>query len=129
MSAVPQGLTLDTGALIGIQRDNRRVVTMLRRAIQHGQPVHIVPEVLAQAWRGGPRNSRLARFVKQREVTVVSYDRWTAQAVGELAARSSHADVIDVHVALHARWQDHIVLTSDPDDLRAIDPRLPLIVV
>jgi hypothetical protein len=124
-----RGLTLDAGALIAIDRDDRIVRGLLRWTIRQGEPVHVIPEVVAQVCRGGPRGARLARFLNQAEVTVPSYDDRTARAVGELAARSGHRDVVDVHVVVHARLHRHAVVTSDPDDLRAVDPRLPLIVV
>jgi len=124
-----RGLTLDAGALIAIDRDDRTVRSLLRRTIQEGEPVHVIPEVVAQAWRGGPRGARLARFLNQYEVTVTDYGDTTARAVGELAALCGHDDVVDVHVVLHARLHRHAVVTTDPDDLRAVDPRLPLIVV
>jgi hypothetical protein len=50
-----------------------------------------------------------------------------ARSVGLICADSGHDDVIDVHVALCARERNHAVVTSDPDDLRRIDPTLPLI--
>lgn len=123
------GLTLDAGALIAIERDDHFVRRLLRRTIQQGEPVHVIPEVVAQAWRDGSRGVRLARFLNQDEVTVPEYDVRTAHAVGELAALSGHADMVDAHVVLHARLHRHAVVTTDPDDLRAVDPRLPLIAV
>ena len=52
-----------------------------------------------------------------------------APRVGLLCARSGHADVIDVHVALCARERRHAVATSDPDDMLRIDHALPVIKV
>lgn len=56
-------------------------------------------------------------------------DELTARAVGLLCGRSGHPDVVDVQVALHARQAHHAVITSDADDLRAVDPSLRLIEV
>ena len=39
------------------------------------------------------------------------------------------ADIVDVHVALLAQEQGHTVVTSDPEDLSAVHPSLPLITV
>ena len=124
-----RGLSLDAGALIAIERGDIEVLGLIDRAIAGGEPVHVIPEVVAQAWGGGPRGARLARFLNQAEVTVTSYNDRTARAVGELAALCGHRDVVDLHVVLHARLHRHAVVTTDPDDLRAVDPRLPLIVV
>lgn len=71
----------------------------------------------------------MARLLAQPEVTVSALDEATARAVGMLCGRSGCSDVVDVQVALHATEQGHHVVTSDPDDLRAINPVLPLVVV
>ncbi|MGQ0777752.1 MAG: hypothetical protein ACT4NY_25645 [Pseudonocardiales bacterium] len=85
--------------------------------------------VLAQAWRGGPRQARIARLLADPDVHVVVLDDPTAWAVGALVARSDHHDIVDVSVALCAAERGHVVLTSDPDDIAAVDPRLALITV
>jgi len=124
-----QGLTLDAGALIALDHGHQETRAMLDRAVRHGKPVHVVPGVLAQVWRGGPRQARLASFLDQSEVHLASLDPETAKAVGVLAGFTGHADVVDVHVALHARLHGHGVVTSDADDIRAVDPSLMIIEV
>ena len=79
--------------------------------------------------RGGPRQARVARLLGDPAVTVVAMDELEARAVGLLCGRSGHSDVVDVHVALVARDRDSTVVTSDPDDLRHVDPAVSLIVV
>lgn len=123
------GISLDTGALIAGERGDVRLFDVLDQAAQAGLEVHIVPGVLAQAWRGGTRQARLSRLLHADGVQVVVMDEEVALAVGELCGRSRHPDVVDVHVVLHARENGHHVVTSDPDDLRRVDPALPLIVI
>lgn len=123
------GLTLDAGALIAVERGDRVVVETVRHAVRSGRAVHIVPGALAQAWRGGSRQARLARLLSVQGVTVVGFGPSTAKLVGELIGMTGHADVTDVHVALHARLHRHAVMTSDPDDIRAVDPSLTIIAV
>lgn len=123
------GLSLDAGALIAYEKGDRRVGGLLMRAIARGLEIHAVPEVIAQVWRGGPRQARLARLLDSDGVEIPAYDGETARAVGQLCGRSGHHDVIDVHVVLHARLHDQLVITSDPGDLRAVDPRVRLVVV
>jgi predicted nucleic acid-binding protein len=123
------GISLDTGALIASERGDVRVFDVLDQALRAGLEVHIVPGVLAQAWRGGTRQARLSRLLHADGVQVVVMDEEVAFAVGELCGRSRHADIVDVHVVLHARAHGHRVVTSDPDDLRQVDPALPVIVV
>ena len=121
------GLTLDAGALVAVERRVTRVLHLLDTALRRGQPLHVLPDVLAQAWRGGPRQAELAKFLSLPQVTCPNYDELTARAVGVLCGTSGHSDVVDVHVALHARRNGHQVVTSDGDDLRRIDPTLQII--
>ena len=123
------GLTLDTGALLGLERGDPKVRALLRRAVENGVGVAVPAGVVAQAWRGGPRQARVARLLGDPLVRVPSLDESTARAVGLLCGRSGHSDIVDVQVALHAREHGQTVVTSDPYDLRAIDPGLRLVVV
>ena len=123
------GLSLDTGALVALERGERRIATLLDEADRHDLEVHVVAGVVAQAWRGGVRQARLARLINSPDVSVPILDEPTARAVGELCGASGHADVVDVHVVLNARLHGHRIVTSDPDDLHRVDPSLPLIVL
>lgn len=89
----------------------------------------MIPEVVAHVWRDGARQARTAALLSTDEVTVPVYDEVAARAVGRLCGSSGRRDVVDVHVVLHARVHDQVVLTSDPGDLTAIDPRLRMVVV
>jgi hypothetical protein len=120
-------LALDTGALIAVERGDRRVVHLVEEARSRGIELRVVAGVLAQAWRGGPQQARLARLLRAAEVDVPALDATTARAVGELCGRSGQADVVDVHVVLDARLARAHVVTSDPDDLRRVDPSVTLI--
>ena len=122
------GVCLDAGALIAIERGNRWVSTAVDEVRELGS-VHVVPEVIAQVWRGGARQARLAAFLSSDDLVVPPYDAETARAVGHLAGLSGHPDVVDVHVVLHAMVHDLTVLTSDPDDLLAVHPSVRLVVV
>ena len=124
-----KGLTLDTGALLALERGDSRVRALLRRAQERGLPLSIPTGVVAQAWRGGPRQARVARLLADPSVHVAPLDDMTARAVGLLCGRSGHRDIVDVHVALLAQEQGHTVVTSDPEDLSVIHPGLPLITV
>ena len=123
------GICLDAGALIAVERGDRWVRAAARRARSAGHAVHVVPEVLAQVWRGGPRQARVAAFLSSEGVEIPAYDAETARAVGHLAGLSGHTDVVDVHVVLHALLHDLTVLTSDPDDLLAVHPSVRLVLV
>ena len=124
-----KGLTLDTGALLALERGDSRVRALLRRASETGLPLSVPAGVVAQAWRGGPRQARVARLLADPSVHVAPLDDMTARAVGLLCGRSGHRDIVDVHVALLAQEQGHTVVTADPEDLSVIHPGLPLITV
>jgi predicted nucleic acid-binding protein len=126
-SAKLTGLTLDTGALIAVERGDQRVREMLRFALHASLVIDAPAGAVAQAWRGGPRQTRLAQLLAQPEVEIPALDGTTARAVGRLCGLSGHHDIVDVHVALHATVMGHHVVTSDPDDIRAVNPSLPLI--
>ena len=122
-----RGVTLDAGALIGLDRDDRRVIALLARAQETSARVTIPATALAQAVRNPARQARLARLVRQAATDVVVLDRVDATGVGRLLAASGTADVVDAHVVLCARRTGQAVATSDPDDLRHLDPSLTLV--
>jgi len=121
------GLTLDTGALLALERGQERIRALLREAAN--REIAIPAGVIAQSWRGGPRQARLARLIKRPETKVPALDDDTARAVGLLCGRCGHDDVVDVSVVLCARERRHAVVTSDPDDMRAVDPSVPLVLL
>ncbi|MDN5744911.1 MAG: hypothetical protein L0H31_07290 [Nocardioidaceae bacterium] len=126
---IEQGLTLDAGALIAVERGDRRVRQLIEYALSDGRAVHVVPGVLAQAWRGGPRQAKLAAMLSREGIALKSLGPDTAKLLGAVIGATGHADVTDVHVAVDARQNRHIVMTSDPDDIRAVDPSLTVIAV
>lgn len=121
------GTTLDTGALIALEAGAGFMRALVTTAIREQAPIAVPAGVLAQAWRASPRQARLARLLTGSTVEVVPMDRAAALAVGRLCAETGARDVVDVSVVLCARQRGHQVVTSDPGDLRAIDPGLPLV--
>ena len=122
------GVTLDAGALLGLERQSARITALLDLARRHGRPVHVPAAVVAQVWRGGPRSAPVARLLNSPDVTVIDLDDARARAVGLLLAGSGTSDVVDAAVVVCAREHgDASVVTSDPDDLRRLDPTLRLV--
>ncbi|HVX21459.1 MAG TPA: PIN domain-containing protein [Acidimicrobiales bacterium] len=120
------GATLDTGALIGIERGTRRMQALLAEAAAAGLPLSVPAGVLGQAWRGSPRQARLARFLRLPNVRVVPLNGEMARAAGVICGRAGSDDVVDASVVICARLNGDVVLTSDPHDLRRLDGRLSL---
>jgi predicted nucleic acid-binding protein len=123
------GITLDAGGLIALDRNDRRVIVLLERARQTGTRVTVPASALAQAIRQPPRQARLARLIRQPTTDVVPLDRVDATNVGRLLAASDTVDVVDAHVVICARRTGQRVVTSDPDDLRRLDPTVGLVIV
>lgn len=121
------GVTLDAGALIALDRDDRRVVVLLARAAETNSPVTVPASALSQAIRRPDRQVRLARLIRQPTTDVVPLDRVEATNVGRLLAASGTSDVVDAHVVICARRSEQQVVTSDPHDLRLLDPEIRLI--
>ncbi|MGA2451777.1 MAG: PIN domain-containing protein [Polyangiaceae bacterium] len=124
----PRPVVLDAGALIAFERNDRKVRTLVELAMAHGGVVHAPGGVVAQVWRDGSRQVRLARLLGSGLVQVQALDREEAQGTGVLCGKSGERDVVDASVALLARRHDAAVVTSDPEDLARIDPTLDLVV-
>jgi hypothetical protein len=123
------GATLDSGALIAFERAKRDVVALVARAIERGDTLAVPAGVVAQVWRDGSRQVRLVRLLASELVDVVALDDITARAVGQLCGVTGVSDVVDVSVVLCARQRDHKVISSDPEDLRRIDPKVEVVAV
>lgn len=123
------GVTMDTGGLIAVERNDRRVLVLLARSRETGARITIPATALAQAIRRPERQARLARLVRQPTTDVVPLDRVEATNVGRLLAASGTVDIVDAHVVICARRTQQQVVTSDPDDLTALDRTLRVVTV
>jgi predicted nucleic acid-binding protein len=100
------GITLDAGALIAVDRNDRRIAVLLARAGETRARITIPASALAQAIRRPERQVRLARLVRQPTT-----------------------DVVDAHIVVCARRAHQRVVTSDPDDLCLLDPSLDVFTI
>jgi hypothetical protein len=116
------GVTLDAGALIALDRGDRRVLVLLARARQVAATVTVPATALAQAMRSPRTQARLAKLVRQPTTDLVALDGPDATDVGILLAASRTSDIVDAHVVVCARRRCQPIVTSDPDDLRLLDP-------
>lgn len=126
---VVSGLTLDTGALVGFDRGKRRVVRLIARTRERNEPLVVPAGVVGQVWRDGRRQANLARLLGSSSCAVVALDDLGARAAGQLCGVAGTAEVIDASVVLCARSRHQRVVTSDPDDLRRLDPTIELVIV
>lgn len=111
---------LDAGFLISIDRGERAAQEFLASVQRHETPLCTTHPVVAQVWRRGTRQARLARFLDA--VHVHPFD--DGMAVGSILARSGTSDVVDAHlVALAVRLSEPI-LTGDVADLETLSSSL-----
>jgi predicted nucleic acid-binding protein len=123
------GVTLDAGALIALDRGDRRVIVLLARARETGATVTVPATALAQSIRRPRTQARLARLVRQPTTDLAPLDGPDATSVGILLAASRTSDIADAHVVVCARRSEQPIVTSDPDDLRRLDPAATLFAV
>jgi hypothetical protein len=121
------GVTLDAGALIALDRGDRRVLVLLARAKDVGATVTVPATTLAQAIRRPRTQARLARLIRQPTTDLVALDGPDATSVGVLLAASGTSDIADAHVVVCGRRSRQPIVTSDPNDLRRLDPRAALV--
>jgi hypothetical protein len=123
------GITFDAGALIALERNDRRVVTLTRTALDDGDPIDVPATALAQVLRNPARQVRLWRLIHHDRTRVVPLDVSDAQEVGVLLARSATSDIVDAQVAVCARKSGRTVITSVPLDLKRLHPELRIVSV
>ena len=93
------GVTYDFGPLIAAERSERRMWAR-HRALLLRRIVPTVPApVIAQCWRGTPRQAQLARL---------------------LAGGARVVDIVDTSVIEGALRRDDLIISSDEDNLTAI---------
>lgn len=107
------------------------MIGILNEAL-HGTIEVVLPRtVIAQVWRGTPRQANVGRLVSAglRRGSPVVIDELTAgraREIGVKIGQTSHPDV-DVHVALAAAERGHAVLTSDDADIAKVNRDLILV--
>ena len=112
------GVTYDSGALIAAERSKRRMWAR-HRALLLRRVVPTVPApVIAQCWRGIPRQAQLVRLLAGCGTETLDDTR--ARATGTLAGRARITDIVDVSVVESALRRGDLIISSDEDDLTAI---------
>jgi hypothetical protein len=123
------GIVLDAGALIALDRGDKRMIALLQRGLAQGRTFRVPAGVVGQAWRDGRVQVTLARFLRSEEVEIIPLDEQLARVCGELCGATNSADVIDASVVILARERRDPIVTSDPNDLRRLDSAAQIIPV
>ena len=113
-------MILDAGFLISVDRGEDSARSFLTAAVRSQTPLHTTHPVIAQVWRDGARQARLAAFLQT--LTVHSFD--DGPSVGRLLALSGTSDVVDAHLVVLALRLGDDILTGDTDDLATISAPL-----
>lgn len=112
----------DAGVLVAAERSEREIWLDHEARLRRGVVPLTTAAVVGQVSRS-ERQVQLRRFL--RGCRVLPFVGAEGPAVGALAGASGVADVVDVHLVLVASRHGARVLTSDPEDLRAVAAVLP----
>lgn len=112
------GVTYDTGALIAAERNDRRMWALHAGLLAEEIAPVVAAPVLAEAWRGGPRQASLVRLLSMCHVEWMTADQ--ARRVGLLVGDSGHHDVVDVTVVEGALRRGDAVVTSNRGHLEKV---------
>jgi hypothetical protein len=119
---VTDRLVLDAGALIALERNDRRMWARLDAAADASLELIVPAGALAQVWRGTSNPARLSQTLK--ETRLGEFDT-IARAAGELCHAARTSDPIDAAVVLNAMGSTSVIVTSDPKDIRKLVRTLP----
>lgn len=123
------GLTLDAGALIALDRKDRRVLALVARANERGARITLPATALAQAIRTPAKQAILSRLIRQPGTDLLSLNGPDATQVGLRLARTGTSDIADAHVVICAERAGQPIITNDPDDLRRLSPAAQIVVI
>ena len=127
-----RGFVFDAGAFIALERRVPLLLGLLDEALRGAVELVLPRTVIAQVWRGSPRQANVGRLIsaaRKRDSPVI-IDELTAERatqIGLTIGKTSHPDIVDVHVALAAAERRHAVLTSDDADIAAVNPELEIV--
>ncbi len=120
-------LVLDAGALIAVERGDRATAALIEAARRDGRSVIVPAGVVAQVWRDGSRQVRVARLLGAGEVSVDALTEAVARAAGTLCGVAGTTDIVDASVVIAARRYQATVISSDRPDLMRLDTTLALV--
>src|ERR1043165_6264595 len=103
------GVMLDAGALIALDRGDKRIIALLQRALAQGRAFRVPAGVVGQTWRDGSVQLTLARFLRSEEVEIIPLDEQLARSCGELCGAANSADIIDASVVILARERRDLI--------------------
>jgi hypothetical protein len=116
-------LTLDTGALIALERRRERIWKVLHRARTLGAVPVVPADVVAEWWRG---RSDIREHILA-SVVVEPLSERLARLAGECLASMAGATTVDAIVMASAAQRGDAVYTSDVGDLERLRGFFPTV--
>jgi hypothetical protein len=117
------GVVLDAGAFIALEKRDAVMVSLVERFADERTPLVTSAGVVAQVWRGGLGAQVPVTFLLRR-TKVIDLTLAVARVLGRMLGATGTSDPVDAHVVLLARERGWRVLSSDAEDLHAIDHEL-----
>ncbi len=111
-------LVLDAGVLIAHERGDRSPAAWLDRAAREGVDIAVTAPTIAEVWRDGSRQARLARLLNV--CRIIDCDRQLARSGGEIMAQANSSETLDAIVIAAAATVGGAVLTDDLGDHRPL---------
>jgi predicted nucleic acid-binding protein len=115
------GITLDTGALIALERRRQRIRNVFDAARLRDQRITVPADVVAEWWRG--RTDLREAILESVEVEPLSAE--LARTAGETLAEIADATLVDAVVMASAASRGDVVYTAAVEDLEKLRKRFP----
>lgn len=111
---------LDSGGVTALAEGNPRARAVLVRARREGRLVVIPAPVLTEVYTGRHDHARIDRVINAVDMQIDTTPERAKQA-GVIRARSGVLSVVDAIVVAEAvAALPAVIVTSDPDDIRAL---------
>jgi predicted nucleic acid-binding protein len=118
------GLTLDTGALIALERRDLRVIALVTAARKQQRAITVPAPVVVEWWRG--QRGPVARLLESFDVEPLD-DELAHVAGMALSHASKGPSVTDAVVMASAAVRGDTVLTGDIEDLTKLQSVFPAV--
>lgn len=116
-----EGLTLDTGGLIALERRDLRMTRVFRTSLEQRLRVTVPSVALLEWWRG--QTGAMARILDYVEIEPLGPA--LAKVAGEALAQVRGATAVDAAVMASAAQRGDILYTSDFEDMTRLREVFP----
>lgn len=116
-----QGVTLDTGILVALERRKQSAWEVYRRVRERKAPITVPAAVIGEWWRGRTDLREALLF----SVRVEPLTDAIARLAGEALAKVRGATTVDAFVMSSAALRGDVVYTGDVEDLERLRAFFP----